>query len=691
MYKNRANNKQGKADVISILVFVGLFFVLLVYSNLCSNFDFWIQDFWQRFRVGISRMENKNAILNAVFPARSTNKDIVLIIIDDKAILGVKGLFENDRRVYAKALQNINGLNPKVVGLDVLFTAQTTEDQDSDLVSAVRELGDKIVVKAFRNDDLSQTPPFAGLVKFSAPSYFRSYIDKAIRSVSLVLNSTDGKVNLSFQTKLWCKFLNINYNDVSFDEGFLKVKNEKIVKLINSEYLLLNYDKPFRFRRFSFYDLYNNNIPPSEIENKLVIIGPGNSLTEELLYTPTNGNQFSPNMNGLALSNLLEKGYLTPNNKIITILLTFIILISLYFVFTYASPTISLVLTFILNLVLIIISLTMLMQYNTQFEIVSPISAATFAFIFMIGRRYYVEYAEKRHIKSAFQHYVTASVVNEILKDPKKLNLHGEERNLTIFFSDIEGFTSLAEGMSPLDVVSLLNEYLTAMTDIIFEFNGLLDKYEGDAIMAVFGAPVDQSDHATRACRCALKNQKVLNQLRGKWHREGKPQMRVRIGINTGIVVVGNMGSTMRFDYTVIGDNVNLAARLEAANKIFSSSILVSENTALLAEKSIVSRKIACLKAIGKSVYTNVYELLADKISDSSSEIDAAMKAKEAYEKADQLLTERNFQEAEKVLGIYLRDHEDDMPAKLLYSKIKGFLLVPPPNDWQNVVAQEEK
>ena len=585
----------------------------------------------------------------------------------------------------------LNDLNPKTVGLDMLFTAQTTDSQDRNLVDAVKAFNGNIVIKAFRNDDLTQTPPFAGLVKYSAPSYFKNIIDKAIRSISLVLNSTDGKVNLSFQTKLWAKFKDIDLNDISFDNGYLNVKNEKIVKLINSEFMLLNYDKPLRFRRFSFFDLYNNNIPASEIENKLVIIGPGNSLTEELLYSPTNGDQFSPIMNALAISNLLEKGYLTPNNKLVTLALTLLILVSLYFVFTFASPTLSLIVTFILNLILIIVSLTLLMQYNVVFEIVCPISAATLSFMFMIGRRYYVEYSEKKHIKSAFQHYVTASVVNEILKDPKKLNLHGEERNLTIFFSDIEGFTSLAEGMSPLDVVSLLNEYLTAMTDIIFEFNGLLDKYEGDAIMAVFGAPVDQSDHATRACRCALKNQKVLNQLRGKWHREGKPQMRVRIGINTGVVVVGNMGSTMRFDYTVIGDNVNLAARLEAANKIFSSSILVSEETALLAEKSVISRKVARLKAIGKSVYTNVYELLSDKITDSSSEIDAAMKAKEAYETADKLLNERDFQQAEKVLGVYLRDHENDLPAKLLYSKIKGFLLVPPPSDWENVVTQEEK
>ena len=175
-----------------------------------------------------------------------------------------------------------------------------------------------------------------------------------------------------------------------------------------------------------------------------------------------------------------------------------------------------------------------------------------------------------------------------------------------------------------------------------------------------------------------------------KWKTEGKPEMKVRIGINTGIVVVGNMGSTMRFDYTVIGDNVNLAARLEAANKIFKSSILVSENTAKLAEKGIVSRKIATLKAVGKSVFTNVYELLADKESDSAAEIENATKAKEIYEKANSLMEDRDFEQAEQILGIYLRDHEDDLPAKLLYSKIKGYLLVPPPPDWQNVIIQEK-
>lgn len=695
MFRKRANNNQGKTDVLSLLVFIGLFFVLLVYSNLCATIDSWIHDFWQNLRIGLNKLE-KNAIVTTLFPAKSVNKDIVLIIIDDRSILGVRGLFENDRSVYAQALRNLKEMNPKAVGLDVFFATSTdeTQEQDQELADAVADLREKIVIKAYRRDDKRMTLPYPELIRYAlpAPSYFKNYRDKAIRSVSLIFRTEGGKIYPSFQTLLWTKFLGIKLNDVNFKDGYLNVKEEKLVKLINNEYLLLNYDKPLeRFRRFSFFDLYNNNIPASELENKLVIIGFGNSMTEEKLFTPTNGDQYSPILNALTLSNLLEKGYLTPSSRTITILMTIVILVVLFFVFSFASPTLSLIITFLINIILIVASVTALMQYNLQLDIVSPVAAATLAFVFMIGRKYYVEYSEKKHIKSAFQHYVTASVVNEILKDPKKLNLHGEERNLTIFFSDIEGFTSLAEGMSPLDVVSLLNEYLTAMTDIIFEFNGLLDKYEGDAIMAVFGAPVDQSDHATRACRCALKNQRVLNQLRGKWHREGKPEMRVRIGINTGVVVVGNMGSTMRFDYTVIGDNVNLAARLEAANKIFNSSILVSEETAKLAEKSVVSRKIASLKAIGKSVYTNVYELLADKESDSAKEIEEAIIAKEAYEKADLCLSQRDFKEAEKILGVYLRDHENDLTAKILYSKIKGFLLVPPPADWQNVVTQEEK
>ncbi len=703
---NRQIKKRGKVDILTLIVFICLFCVLFVYYDTWGIFDCWLQDFWQKTRILFNQPGIKNAFFSKLFPIKSVNDDIVVIGIDDESILSIPGLLNLDKNVFAKALRNLKDLNPKTIGLDILFEYSKTNDPNTysslkkqniteidPFIKVIDELKDKIVISAFRRDDKRMTTPASPFSNYNyGCTYFKNYRDNSIRSFSLYFKNSQSTIYPSFQTILWTKFKDINLREVNFQNNYLCLKNEKLAKLINNEYLLINYNKPFgRIVQDSFINLYNNKIPKDKIENKLIIIGFANSMTGIKHYTPTEGDKYSPFLNALALDNFLEKSFIKPSNKYITLSISAILLIILYFLFSYLSPPLSLLITFIIDILLLIFSCEILMQSNMQIDVICPILATTFAFIFIVGKKYYIESQEKKHIKSAFQHYVTASVVNEILKDPSKLNLHGEERNLTIFFSDIEGFTTLSEGMSPLDVVSLLNEYLTAMTDIIFEFNGLLDKYEGDAIMAVFGAPVDQSDHAIRACRCALKNQKVLNQLHEKWEKEGKPKMKVRIGINTGIVVVGNMGSTMRFDYTVIGDNVNLASRLESANKLFNSSILVSEETAKLAEKAIVSRKLAKLKAIGKSVYTNVYELLSDKLSDTSREIEAAIKSKEAYEESNECIINRDFEKAEKILGVYLKDNPNDIPAKILYNRVKGYLLVPPPVDWENIIVQEEK
>ncbi len=692
----KTNKKNYKIDLMNLLVFVGLYIFLIVYSGFWSNLDCMLHDFWLRTRFGLNNTEDKSNLAKNLFPVNPINEDIVLIIIDDKSMLGVQGLFNGDRAVFAQALKNLTAMNPKTVGLDVFF-ANTTEEtayQDKLLAKAVNDLKDKIVLKAYRRDDRRMTLPFPELIRYAQaqPSYFKNYGDKAIRSVSLVFRNEAGNVTPSFQTALWTKFQEIPHNKIHFKDGYLINDETKLAKLVDSEYMLINYNKNLqRYRRFSFYDLYNDNIPASLIENKLVIIGSANSMTEEKLFTPINGDQYSPFLNAIVLDNLMEKTYLTPNTLSKTALLTFIVLLILFFVFSYTNPVISLVLTIFTVFGLLYYSLYSLTLNNSVINVCCPVFAALITFIFTTGKKYYYEHNEKRQIKNAFQHYVTASVVNEILKNPEKLNLHGEERNLTIFFSDIEGFTTLSEGMSPLDVVSLLNEYLTAMTDIIFDYNGLLDKYEGDAIMAVFGAPVNHADHAIRACRCAIKNQRVLSKLREKWQSEGKPQIKVRIGINTGDVVVGNMGSTMRFDYTVIGDNVNLASRLETANKVFNTSILISEATAELAKDAIVSRKLAKMKIVGKSVLVNVYEPLADVEEDDEATIKAAKESKLAYEQAEYLICNRDFEGAQKILKPYLENNKDDKAAQLLLKKAEGFILVPPPADWEFIVAQEVK
>ena len=170
-------------------------------------------------------------------------------------------------------------------------------------------------------------------------------------------------------------------------------------------------------------------------------------------------------------------------------------------------------------------------------------------------------------------------VVDTLLGSPEMLKLGGEERVMSVLFSDLAGFTTLSEKMTPTQLVHLLNHYLTEMTDIVLAEGGIIDKYEGDAIMAEFGAPLPLPDHADRAVRTGLKMQRRLKELREIWKGQGLPELRCRVGINTGAMIVGNMGSNQVFDYTVIGDSVNLASRLEGANKRYNTYLMISEFT----------------------------------------------------------------------------------------------------------------
>lgn len=693
-------SRTGKIAAANLIFTGSLLLLVFLFSGFFAGIDNWLHDLWLSARLRFNSIPGSHAsVLHRLAPVVPVNEEITLILIDDRSILGIPGLFQGDRDVYATAIRKLTAHGPKVIALDVFFASQSevTPELDQELVDAVKESG-RVVLRAFRRDDRRMTPPFPALSRATicAPTYFKHHRDEAIRSVSMAFTSETGKSIPSFQAETYRLFKGLEPHliNITPDAMFCQLPEGQIaIPLVNSEYMLLNYDLPLHgFRTYSFFDLMNGGIPEDAVKNRAVIIGAASSMTEEKFYTPISGNEYSPYLNALTLRNMLNQRWLEPPASFQgPVLATILILIFMFVLLNFLQPLASLLVTVACVILLLSSSFVSLTLFGKLFDVAAAVFSVTAALIFSIGHRYYLELSEKMRIKTAFQHYVTASVVNEILKNPAKLNLHGEERNLTIFFSDIEGFTSLSEGMSPLNVVSLLNEYLTAMTEIIFRFDGLLDKYEGDAIMAVFGAPVDQSDHAIRACRCAIENQKALARLREKWKKEGKPEIRARIGINTGVVVVGNMGSTMRFDYTVIGDNVNLAARLETGNKIFNTEILVSQETATLAESAIISRRLARLKVAGKTNLVNVYEVLADRSDPDPENVKLAIEAKQAYETAADHLLARNFAEAEKILNDYLATHPTDRQAATLHSRVKGFQIVPPPAGWENVVTQDIK
>ena len=243
-----------------------------------------------------------------------------------------------------------------------------------------------------------------------------------------------------------------------------------------------------------------------------------------------------------------------------------------------------------------------------------PLVGLSVAALLAVGGAVLVNYAtegrQKLFIKKAFQHYLSRDVIEQLLDHPDQLQLGGERKELTILFSDVQGFSSISEQLDPQTLTSLLNDYLSEMTDIIFDEGGTLDKYEGDAIMAFWNAPLSQADHAAHACRAALRCQQRLQEMRTELvQRYGHP-LYARIGIHTGDVVVGNMGSHNRFDYTVLGDAANLASRLEGANKVFGSYIMISEVTRRQAGPDLAARELGQIRVVGRASLVRVYELL---------------------------------------------------------------------------------
>jgi adenylate cyclase len=222
------------------------------------------------------------------------------------------------------------------------------------------------------------------------------------------------------------------------------------------------------------------------------------------------------------------------------------------------------------------------------------------------------EERQRLWIKRAFQRFVSPDVVEELVRNPKALQFGGEVRHLTVLFSDIRGFTTYTERHAPQDVVHMLREYLTRMVDLVLEEKGTLDKFIGDAVMAIFGAPQAVPDHALRACRAAVRMMDEVERLQAKWTAEGREPFEIGIGINTAEMVVGNLGSEQLFDYTVVGDGVNLGARLESLNKEYETQrhIIISEETYEAAREHLEVRRLGEVLVKGKTRPVIIYELL---------------------------------------------------------------------------------
>ena len=379
--------------------------------------------------------------------------------------------------------------------------------------------------------------------------------------------------------------------------------------------MLINFlGKPFSFRYISFYDVLKRRVGKGFFKGKIVLIGSSAVALSDLKPTPASRNMMpGTEIHANALYTLMNRCFIHYPTIPVTLLLVLTLsIITTYLAFKLKS-WLSLILTIIVFISFLVTCDILFDIKNIWFEIVRPSYALVFSYIVAIGYRYTISERSKRELRRMFDRYVSTEIVEEIISNPLQLKLGGERKDITVLFSDIRGFTSMSESMEPEAVVSILNDYLTAMTDIILSWGGTIDKFIGDAIMAVFGAPIPYEDHAYRAAKAALGMREALKKLWEKWEKEGKHTFDIGVGISSGVAIVGNIGSVRRTEYTAIGDIVNLGARIEPLNKEFNTHILITESVYERIKEKAKVVEIGEVKVRGKKQKVRLFELVGSK------------------------------------------------------------------------------
>ena len=453
--------------------------------------------------------------------------------------------------------------------------------------------------------------------------------------------------------------------------------------------LLINYLGPAKtFPHYSVTDIIKGRLNPDLFKDRIVIIGATATGIYDLRVTPYSSVYPGVEIHANVVENILNQQFLEHSAWITFLDVCLIVLMGLVVGLTVPRMSaVSGILTIVALMAFFVMANTLAFVYSRLWlNMVYPVLTMATIYLMITVYRYITEEREKKKVRGAFQYYLTASVMEEILKDPSRLKLGGEKKDLTVMFSDIRGFTTISEKLSPQQLVQLLNEYLTAMTDIVFKYDGLLDKYIGDAIMAVWGDPVEQPDHALRGCRTALDMMRALSALQEKWQREGWPHVDIGIGLNSGDMVVGNMGSDMRFDYTVMGDNVNLSSRLAGINKEYGTHIVISEFTYERVKEILFCRELDSVRVKGKKLPVKIYELIGDR-----KEAAAHQEAIQRFEAGLAQYKEGRWDEAMALFRETLTLRPGDPPSQLYMNRCESLKANPPEGEWDGVFTMTKK
>jgi adenylate cyclase len=554
-------------------------------------------------------------LLDYRFKVRGAIKppDTVLIAAIDEKSIDRLGRWPWSRDKIARLVEKLNSAGAEIIVFDVIFSE--SEKNDKLLGSAINSAGNVIlpIVFDFERDsampenDLLLSSAFTSIENHEMFNKYNPIMSKRVLiPVPEIIQNVMGlgHINMfpdSDGTLRW-ESLIIGYKGYLYPSitlqaaaFYLGIPHEKIVvkaaegiqlgrRFIPTDRwgrMLINYYGTNQsFKHISISDIIEGNIEPDDLQGKIVLIGATAVGIYDLRVTP-----FSPAMPGVekhanVISSILQNRFLmrSPQSiNLIVLLLSGCLLSVLLPKFRAAGGS---TITIVLLLIILASGYYMFAYKGLWMNVTYPSINILLIFISVTSYNYAVEEKRARKIRAMFSSYVTEKIVNELIKNPEMAKLGGERREVTVLFSDVRGFTSFSERHSPEEVVAILNEYLGEMTDIVFKWEGTLDKFIGDAILAFWGAPMKQENHAELAVKCALNMIGRLKELQQKWQSEGKPVLDCGIGINTGEVLVGNIGAEgKKMDYTVIGDHVNLGSRVEGLTRKYNVHILITEFT----------------------------------------------------------------------------------------------------------------
>ncbi len=650
-------------------------------------------------------------------PVKSSG-EIVIVQVDQQSIdnLSKEGInWPWPRQIYAPIIEYLSDAD--AVFVDVLFSEMSSYGQQDDeifaeavknasnvylalfLTNKQRELSrediefiESIAIKEKITPGLSfisaVTP--IDMLKASAKGAGNVTIppdeDGVYRGVPLIFQLNDHIMPHFFLNHLIQKKIAVIRNGAIFVNGTkIPLKDNRLMLRYFKE------DNPFPAIPAvnvirSYVDISEGKKPLIEKEyfkGKKVFIGFTAAGLYDLKATSISSISTGVLIHATALDNILNKSFIKSVSRIYVVFLVLLICAFIsYSVIRHVSVYVNLSILLAVFAVLLT-GLAVLFKNGLYAHILYPVFSLVSSFLITAVYSYATEGKERRFVRRAFSQYMDEKIVAYVLKNPDIMKPGGQRRRVTVFFTDIAGFTSIAERLPVEETAKILHTVLNEFTEVIIKNSGVIDKYIGDAIMAFWGAPLDTEEDEINACSAAIECTKSLEKINRSFKEEGLSEIALRIGIHSGDAIAGNLGSDRLFDYTVVGDTVNLASRLESANKVFKTKIIVSEDTYFETGEKFLARDLGLIEVKGKSKPVRIFELISEKgLSDKNAEEKLAL-----FAKAMELFNQQKWQEAKDVFGSI----SNDGPSEFYKKRCEYFIQNPSLTSGWDIIKITEK